>query len=100
VATPTARPGYRHIYNQYVIRVPDRDRLRAYLGEQGVGTEIYYPVPLHMQKCFAFLGHKPEDCPESARAASETLALPIYPELAEAQLQYVVDTIAGFYGKR
>ena len=100
MVTPTARPGYRHIYNQYVIRVPDRDRLRAYLGEQGVGTEIYYPVPLHMQKCFAYLGHKPEDCPESARAASETLALPIYPELTEEQLQYVVDTIAGFYRKR
>jgi dTDP-4-amino-4,6-dideoxygalactose transaminase len=100
VVTPTARLGYRHIYNQYVIRVPDRDRLRTYLGEQGVGTEIYYPVPLHMQKCFAYLGYRPEDCPESARAASETLALPIYPELSEAQLQYVVDTIAGFYGKR
>ena len=100
VLTPTARPGYRHIYNQYVIRVPDRDRLRAYLGEQGVGTEIYYPVPLHMQKCFAYLGYRPEDCPESAKAASETLALPIYPELAEAQLQYVVDTIAGFYRAR
>lgn len=99
VVTPTARPGYRHIYNQYVIRVPDRDRLRAYLGEQGVGTEIYYPVPLHMQKCFAYLGYKPEDCPESARAAGETLALPIYPELAEAQLQYVVDRIAGYYRK-
>jgi len=99
VATPTARPGYRHIYNQYVIRVAERDRLRAYLGEQGVGTEIYYPVPLHMQKCFAYLGNKPEDCPESAKAAGETLALPIYPELAEAQLQYVVDTIAGFYRK-
>jgi dTDP-4-amino-4,6-dideoxygalactose transaminase len=97
VVTPTARPGYRHTYNQYVIRVPDRDRLRAYLGEQGVGTEIYYPVPLHMQKCFAYLGHKPEDCPESARAAGETLALPIYPELTEEQLQYVVDTVAGFY---
>jgi dTDP-4-amino-4,6-dideoxygalactose transaminase len=99
VVTPTARPGYRHIYNQYVIRVPDRDRLRAYLGEQGVGTEIYYPVPLHMQKCFAYLGYKPEDCPESAKAAGETLALPIYPELTEAQLQYVVDTVAAFYRK-
>ncbi len=100
VVTPTVRPGCRHIYNQYVIRVPDRDRLRAYLGEQGVGTEIYYPVPLHMQKCFAYLGYKPEDCPESARAAGETLALPIYPELTEAQLQYVVDTVAGFYRKQ
>jgi dTDP-4-amino-4,6-dideoxygalactose transaminase len=100
VATPTARPGCRHIYNQYVIRVPDRDRLRTYLGEQGVGTEIYYPVPLHMQQCFAYLGYRPGDCPESARAAGETLALPIYPELEERQLQYVVDTIAGFYRKQ
>jgi len=100
VATPTARPGCRHIYNQYVIRVPDRDRLRTYLGEQGVGTEIYYPVPLHMQRCFAYLGYRPGDCPEAARAAGETLALPIYPELEERQLQYVVDTIAGFYGKQ
>jgi dTDP-4-amino-4,6-dideoxygalactose transaminase len=100
VVTPTARPGFRHIYNQYVIRVPDRDRLRAYLGEQSIGTEIYYPVPLHLQKCFAYLGYKPEDCPESARAAAETLALPIYPELVEPQLQYVVDTIAAFYRKR
>ncbi|HTL49346.1 MAG TPA: DegT/DnrJ/EryC1/StrS family aminotransferase [Steroidobacteraceae bacterium] len=99
VATPTARPVCRHIYNQYVIRVPDRDRLRTYLGEQGVGTEIYYPVPLHMQQCFAYLGYRPEDCPESARAARETLALPIYPELEERQLQYVVDTIAAFYRK-
>jgi dTDP-4-amino-4,6-dideoxygalactose transaminase len=100
VTTPTARPGCRHIYNQYVIRVPDRDRLRAYLGEQGVGTEIYYPVPLHMQQCFAYLGYRPGDCPESARAAGETLALPIYPELEERQLQYVVDTIARFYRRQ
>ncbi|HEY7753327.1 MAG TPA: DegT/DnrJ/EryC1/StrS family aminotransferase [Steroidobacteraceae bacterium] len=97
VVTPTARPGYRHVYNQYVIRVPDRDRLRAYLAECGVGTEVYYPVPLHMQQCFAYLGYRPEDCPESARAARETLALPIYPELKEEQLQYVVDCIAAFH---
>jgi dTDP-4-amino-4,6-dideoxygalactose transaminase len=99
VVIPTARPGYRHIYNQYVIRVPDRDRVRAYLAECGVGTEVYYPVPLHMQQCFAYLGYRPEDCPESARAARETLALPIYPELGEAQLQYVVDTISEFFGR-
>jgi len=99
LVTPTVRPGCRHIYNQYVIRVPDRDRLRAYLAECGVGTEIYYPVPLHMQQCFAHLGYRPEDCPESARAANETLALPIYPELSERQLQYVVDSIAAFFAK-
>jgi dTDP-4-amino-4,6-dideoxygalactose transaminase len=99
VVTPTACPGYRHIYNQYVIRVPDRDRLRAYLAECGVGTEVYYPVPLHMQQCFAYLGYQPDDCPESARAARETLALPIYPELSELQLRHVVESVSTFYGK-
>jgi dTDP-4-amino-4,6-dideoxygalactose transaminase len=96
VTTPVAQPGYRHIYNQYVIRAPDRDRLRAHLAECGIGTEIYYPVPLHMQQCFAYLGYQPGDCPQSARAAQETLALPIYPELTETQLQHVVDSIASF----
>lgn len=98
VVTPVALPGYRHIYNQYVIRVPRRDELRAYLGECGVGAEVYYPVPLHMQECFKYLGYEPEDCPESARAARETLALPIFPDLTEIQLQHVVDSIARFYG--
>jgi len=96
VFTPIAVRGYRHIYNQYVVRVPERDRLRAYLAECGVGTEVYYPVPLHMQQCFAYLGYKPQDCPESARAAQETLALPIFPELTQQQLQHVVDSIAAF----
>jgi len=96
VFTPVAVPGQRHIYNQYVIRVPERDKLRAYLAECGIGTEVYYPVPLHMQECFGYLGYKPEDCPESARAAAETLALPIFPELTEPQLQHVVDSIASF----
>jgi len=96
VFTPITARGYRHIYNQYVVRVPERDRLRAYLAECGVGTEVYYPVPLHMQECFAYLGYKPQDCPESARAAQETLALPIFPELTGQQLQHVVDSIATF----
>ena len=97
VETPHASLGFRHIYNQYVVRARDRDTLRRYLTAAGVGTEIYYPLPLHMQACFAYLGHKVGDFPQSERAAEETLALPIYPELMEAQLQYVVDTIVGFY---
>jgi dTDP-4-amino-4,6-dideoxygalactose transaminase len=97
VTPPTAKPGARHIYNQYCVRVPRRDELRARLGAAGVGAEIYYPLPLHMQQCFAYLGHKPEDFPESLRASRDSLALPIYPELEESQLRYVVDTIAAFF---
>jgi dTDP-4-amino-4,6-dideoxygalactose transaminase len=97
VATPVPAKGGRHIYNQYIIRVRDRDLLRQHLTAGGVGTEIYYPVPLDQQKCFAYLGHRAGDFPESERAAEETLALPIFPELSETQLQYVVDTIAAFY---
>jgi dTDP-4-amino-4,6-dideoxygalactose transaminase len=97
VRTPYAVPGGRHIYNQYVIRVRDRDRLRQHLTQHQVGSEIYYPVPLHLQQCFAYLGHAAGAFPHSEAAALETVALPIYPELADEQLQYVVDNIAGFY---
>jgi dTDP-4-amino-4,6-dideoxygalactose transaminase len=97
VTPPPAPRGARHIYNQYCIRVPRRDELRAHLTQQGVGAEIYYPLPLHMQECFAYLGHRPEDFPESLRASRESLALPIYPELDESQLQYVVDKIAAHF---
>jgi len=98
VSTPVALPGYRHIYNQYVLRVAQRDALRDHLAKAHVGTEIYYPVPLHMQKCFSDLSYRPEDCPESARAAAETIAIPIYPELTDAQKQHVIESIRKFYG--
>jgi dTDP-4-amino-4,6-dideoxygalactose transaminase len=87
----------RHIFNQYVIRAERRDELRAYLSKQGIGTEIYYPISLHEQQCFAYLGYRPQDLPSSHRAASETLALPVYPELVEAQLEYVAVKITEFY---
>src|ERR1700674_1697043 len=86
----------RHIFNQYVIRVSRRDQLQAALKQRGIGTEVYYPVPMHTQECFAYLGHHAGDFPESERAAQETLAIPIYPELSEAQLRYVVDCIRDF----
>jgi dTDP-4-amino-4,6-dideoxygalactose transaminase len=95
--TPKALPGYRHIFNQYVVRVRNRDALREFLTQHGVGTEIYYPVPLHLQKCFEYLHHKAGDFPESERASVETLALPIYPELTQEQLDYVVSTVGAFY---
>ena len=97
LVTPPVAGAGRHIWNQFVIRAPRRDALRSYLNEQGVGTEIYYPVPLHLQRCFDYLGHRSGDFPESERAAAETLALPIYAELTPQQLQYVVDRIVAFY---
>ena len=98
IQPPAATPGYRHTWNQYVIRAPRRDDLRQFLGEQGVGTEIYYPVPLHRQQCFAYLAYGADDFPMSDAAARQVLALPIFPELEQEQIQYVVDRIAAFYG--
>jgi dTDP-4-amino-4,6-dideoxygalactose transaminase len=97
VVTPKVNRKCRHIFHQYTIRCEQRDELRAHLQEKGVGSEVYYPVPLHLQECFAFLGHRSGELPESERAARECLSLPIYPELTAAQQQYVVEKIAEFY---
>lgn len=86
----------RHIYNQYVIRVPKRDELKKFLGEKNIGCEVYYPVPLHVQKCFAHLGYKEGSMPVSEAAAAETIALPIYPELSEEQIRYVAQCVREF----
>lgn len=88
----------RHIYNQFVIRVKDRrDDLRGFLKDAGIGTEVYYPVPMHLQACFSDLNHKKGDFPEAERAALHTVALPIYPELSDDQIAYVVEKIKAFY---
>ncbi len=97
---PKALANCRHVWNQYVIRVPDgrRDALRQSLSEEKIGTEIYYPLGLHEQECFSYLGYKPGDLPETDRAAREVLALPIFPELTAEEQQLVVSRIAGFFG--
>lgn len=95
--TPRVRPDGRHIFHQYVVRAPgNRDALMDHLKTRGVGTKVYYPVPLHLQKCFSYLGYKEGDFPESESAARETFALPAYPELTEAQQLYVVESIKSF----
>jgi dTDP-4-amino-4,6-dideoxygalactose transaminase len=88
------RGGVRgHVYNQFVVRVPGRDVMRERLAEAGVSTEVYYPLPLHLQECFDYLGYREGDLPRAERAAKESLALPIYPELSEEQITYVVESL-------
>jgi dTDP-4-amino-4,6-dideoxygalactose transaminase len=90
-------PKAFHVFHQYVIRVARRDELRKFLGDRKIGTEVYYPIPLHLQPCFAYLGYSAGDLPESERAAAEVLALPMFPELTEAEQERVVESIAEFY---
>ncbi len=100
VRLPVRASDSTHIYHQYVIRTPERDRLRAFLQDRGVGTEVYYPVPLHLQPCFKGLGQSAGAFPRAEAAAKEVLALPIYGELTEIQQGWVVETIREFFQKR
>ena len=97
VIPPFVRIDGRHIFHQYVVRVPrHRDALMDHLTERGIGTKVYYPIPLHLQRCFRYLGYRAGDFPEAESAASETFALPVYPELTDEQQQYVVDSFRSF----
>ena len=105
VATGAVRLPYemresRHIYNQFVIRVEPRDDLQTHLRQCGVGSEVYYPVPAHLQRCFEAFGYREHDFPNSERAAAETVALPVYPELADASLTRIVDAVGDFLAAR
>ncbi|MCC6317738.1 MAG: DegT/DnrJ/EryC1/StrS family aminotransferase [Gemmatimonadaceae bacterium] len=99
IRTPVVDPANESIFNQYTIRAERRDELQAHLKARGIGTSIYYPLPLHLQPCFAYLGLKEGQFPESERASREVLSLPIYPELTSAQLDEVVGTVRAFYGR-
>jgi dTDP-4-amino-4,6-dideoxygalactose transaminase len=99
VQTPYIDPANESIYNQYTVRADRRDELQAHLKAKGVGTSIYYPLPLHLQPCFAYLGYQPGSCPEAERASREVLSLPVYPELTREQLDEVVGRVREFYGR-
>jgi dTDP-4-amino-4,6-dideoxygalactose transaminase len=99
VRTPCIDPANESIYNQYTLRVARRDDLQSFLREHGIGSAVYYPLPLHLQPCFAYLGYQAGSCPESERAASEVISLPIYPELTRAQLDEVISAVRAFYGR-
>jgi dTDP-4-amino-4,6-dideoxygalactose transaminase len=100
IKLPTIQYQNRHIFHQYVIRVPKRDQLKQFLTEEGIATDIYYPIPLHLQECYSFLKYRRGDLPNSEKASEEVLALPIYPELSEEQQTLVVERIGAFYKKR
>ncbi len=99
ITTPWVEPGNESIYNQYTIRVPRRDALWEHLKGLGIGANVYYPLPLHLQPCFAYLGYREGQCPEAERAAREVLSLPVFPELTTAQLDEVIAAVRGFFGR-
>jgi dTDP-4-amino-4,6-dideoxygalactose transaminase len=101
IVTPPVRPENESIFNQYTVRVLDgrRDALAGHLKQAGIGSGVYYPVPLHLQECFAYLGYREGQFPESERACREVLSLPVFPELTEAQLAYVAESIGAFFGR-
>jgi dTDP-4-amino-4,6-dideoxygalactose transaminase len=99
VTTPYIDPANESIYNQYTIRVPKRDALQAHLKAKGIGNSIYYPLPLHLQPCFSYLGYKEGSCPEAEKASKEVISLPVYPELSPAQRDEVVAAVRSFFGR-
>jgi dTDP-4-amino-4,6-dideoxygalactose transaminase len=99
IVTPYIDPANTSIYNQYTLRVPQRDALQAHLKAAGIGSSVYYPLPLHLQPCFSYLGYREGQCPESEKAAHEVLSIPVYPELTTAQLDEVISVVRGFFGR-
>ena len=98
IVTPFVETANESIFNQYTLRVPRRDKLREHLSARGIGHSVYYPLPLHLQPCFAYLGYKAGACPESERAANEVVSLPVFPELTRAQIDEVIAAVRGFFG--
>ncbi|MCZ8203700.1 DegT/DnrJ/EryC1/StrS family aminotransferase [Gemmatimonas sp.] len=99
LATPWIDPANTSIYNQYTVRVPRREALQAHLKERGIGSNVYYPLPLHLQPCFAYLGYREGQCPEAEKASREVLSLPVYPELTTSQLDEVIAAVRAFFGR-
>jgi len=99
IVTPSKIADSNHVYNQYTIRTKKRDALQEFLKENGIGSAVYYPMPLHMQECFKNLGYKEGDFPEAEKAAKESVSIPVYPELTDEQQEYVIDKIKEFFTK-
>jgi dTDP-4-amino-4,6-dideoxygalactose transaminase len=99
IGTPFVDPANESIFNQYTIRVSRRDDLKTHLAAKGIGHSVYYPLPLHLQECFAYLGYKQGACPEAEKAANEVVSLPVFPELSRAQLDEVIAGVRGFFGR-